>query len=294
MAKDPAFLFYSSDFLSGTLTMPMEERGQYITLLAVMHQCGRLTIEEMETVLHKPALPGVLRKFKKDSENKYYNERLEAEKSKRGVFVESRRKSLQIDNGDMVHLYLIKDPKGLYKIGSSKYPQLRLKEVIKYNPGSEFYWISPDLHDRINEKQLHDKYADKRERYDWFKLDSKDLENIVRTFRTENENENKNENRILNSSLESQENLSYPIEECLQIALRDERWVRANKTNQGEIKLFNEYLERLGKYALNPLEYKTYFAKLKGKYPDFLKKKYTIEELRILAEQFDKQNLKAV
>jgi len=42
MAKDPAFLFYSSDFLSGTFTLSNEHKGMYITLLCLQHQKGRL------------------------------------------------------------------------------------------------------------------------------------------------------------------------------------------------------------------------------------------------------------
>lgn len=191
MAKDPAFLFYSADFMMGTMILTMEERGQYITLLSVMHQQGRLTVEEMENVLHCKLSKKVLEKFLKDSENRFYSDRLETEQKKRKEFSESRRKSLDIDNGDLVHLYLIKDPKKqLYKIGSSKYPYLRIKEVVKYKPGCEFFWISEGLHERFNEKKLHELYAEKREKYDWFYLNSEDLENIVRTFRTVNENEN--------------------------------------------------------------------------------------------------------
>lgn len=36
--KDPAFLFYSSDFLSGTMLMTDEEIGQYIKLICLQHQ----------------------------------------------------------------------------------------------------------------------------------------------------------------------------------------------------------------------------------------------------------------
>jgi len=78
------------------------------------------------------------------------------------------------------------------------------------------------------------------------------------------------------------------IEECLTIALADERWVRANKTNHPELVLFNDYLERLSHYDFNPADYKRYFAKLKGRYPDMLKKKYTREELLEIARQIDK------
>ena len=40
MAKDPAFLFYSSDFLTGTMFMTNEQAGLYIRLLCAHHQHG--------------------------------------------------------------------------------------------------------------------------------------------------------------------------------------------------------------------------------------------------------------
>ena len=40
MAKDPAFLFYSSDFLTGTMFMTNEQVGLYIRMLAAQHQHG--------------------------------------------------------------------------------------------------------------------------------------------------------------------------------------------------------------------------------------------------------------
>ena len=42
MGKDPAFLFYSGDFLSGTIDMSCEEVGAYIRLLAYQHQHGSI------------------------------------------------------------------------------------------------------------------------------------------------------------------------------------------------------------------------------------------------------------
>ena len=40
MAKDPAFLFYPSDFLTGTMFMNNEQIGIYIRLLCSQHQHG--------------------------------------------------------------------------------------------------------------------------------------------------------------------------------------------------------------------------------------------------------------
>lgn len=38
--KDPAVLFYTSDFLGGAALMNMKERGQYITLLCLQRERG--------------------------------------------------------------------------------------------------------------------------------------------------------------------------------------------------------------------------------------------------------------
>lgn len=43
--KDPAFLFYSKDWLEGTAEMTSEEKGVYIDLLAHQHQKGSLPAE---------------------------------------------------------------------------------------------------------------------------------------------------------------------------------------------------------------------------------------------------------
>jgi hypothetical protein len=45
MSKDPAFLFYSKDWISGTSEMLPEEKGIYIDLLCYQHQNGNLPID---------------------------------------------------------------------------------------------------------------------------------------------------------------------------------------------------------------------------------------------------------
>jgi uncharacterized protein YdaU (DUF1376 family) len=45
MGKDPAFLFYSKDWLEGTAELTSEEKGVYIDLLAHQHQKGSLPAE---------------------------------------------------------------------------------------------------------------------------------------------------------------------------------------------------------------------------------------------------------
>lgn len=88
--KDPAFLFYSSDFLSGTMLMTDEEIGQYIKLLCLQHQKGHLKEKDMLNIC-KTYNEDIFSKFKKDEEGNYYNERLEYESNKRKAYSESRK-----------------------------------------------------------------------------------------------------------------------------------------------------------------------------------------------------------
>jgi len=90
MAKDPAFLFYSSDFLNGVADLTMEERGQFITLLCLQHQKGTLTDKTIRLSLGSVSVD-VLSKFSKDKFGNFYNNRLSNEIEKRIQFTESRR-----------------------------------------------------------------------------------------------------------------------------------------------------------------------------------------------------------
>lgn len=86
--------------------------------------------------------------------------------------------------------------------------------------------------------------------------------------------------------------IRFTIEKCLDVSLLDHRWVKANKATEQELLLFNNYLEQQGKYEMLPIDYKKYFCTIKGKYPDLIKKKFSIEELREMAKQMDEQELK--
>jgi uncharacterized protein YdaU (DUF1376 family) len=90
MAKDPAFLFYSNDFLTGVQDLTMEERGQYITLLCLQHQKGHLTDKIIRLTCHGNAAADVLAKFKVDSDGLFFNSRLEIETEKRKVHSEKQ------------------------------------------------------------------------------------------------------------------------------------------------------------------------------------------------------------
>ncbi len=90
MAKDPALLFYTGDFLVGTMTMTNEQRGKYILLLCMQHQQGFLTDEDMKENLDDTDIK-VFNKFEKLSDGKYYNLRLREEAERRKSYSESRR-----------------------------------------------------------------------------------------------------------------------------------------------------------------------------------------------------------
>jgi hypothetical protein len=92
MAKDPAFLFYTSDFLSGVVDLTMEERGQYITLLCLQHQKGFLNEKTIRLCVGSVSVD-VMSKFKQSEDGNYYNERLLEEVEKRKFFIDSRREN---------------------------------------------------------------------------------------------------------------------------------------------------------------------------------------------------------
>jgi hypothetical protein len=90
MAKDPAFLFYSSDFLVGTYTMTDAQVGQYVRLMCLQHQHGHLDVDTIRSVMRGELDNLVMSKFRKDGDGRYYNERLDTEVNKRRDYSKSR------------------------------------------------------------------------------------------------------------------------------------------------------------------------------------------------------------
>lgn len=100
MAKDPAFLFYSGDFLVGTALFTEAETGQYIKILCFMHQSGHISKEDMFNICPNISFK-VLAKFKTDKDGLFYNERLDIEVEKRKNYSESRRNNrLKVKNSN--------------------------------------------------------------------------------------------------------------------------------------------------------------------------------------------------
>lgn len=87
--KDPAVLFYTQDFLTGTMLMTDEQVGQYIKLLCLQHQNGGLTERDMLKICGKYD-EDIFKKFEV-IEGKFCNKRMLLEANKRKKFTESRR-----------------------------------------------------------------------------------------------------------------------------------------------------------------------------------------------------------
>lgn len=90
MAKDPAFLFYTNDFLSGTQFFTDEQVGKYLRLLMAQHQHGHLS-EKQVLFICKTFDSDIMEKFIKDDAGFYFNSKLEKLINERISFSESRR-----------------------------------------------------------------------------------------------------------------------------------------------------------------------------------------------------------
>ena len=99
MSKDPAVLFYTSDFLSGTFTMTNEQVGKYIRLLCLQHQKGKLTEKDMLSICQAYDVD-IWEKFEQ-VDGFFINNRMYDEAIRRSKFTESRRnnaKSVKTDS----------------------------------------------------------------------------------------------------------------------------------------------------------------------------------------------------
>ena len=89
--KDPAFLFYSSNFMTGTMFMTDEQVGKYIRLLCAQHLSADDRLSEKHMILICGSLDAdITAKFHIDADGFYYNERLRAERIKRSNYSQSR------------------------------------------------------------------------------------------------------------------------------------------------------------------------------------------------------------
>ena len=92
MAKDPAILFYSADFLMQSSNLTMEERGIYITFLCLQHQIGHLDAKTISLQFNQNQLTeDILKLLECDDDGKLYSIWLDEIIAKRKAYSESRR-----------------------------------------------------------------------------------------------------------------------------------------------------------------------------------------------------------
>jgi hypothetical protein len=142
MAKDPAVLFYTSDFLSGTFTMDNEQVGKYIRLLCLQHQKGKLSEKDMLSIC-KAYDNEIWDKFKIE-DGLYYNDRMYNETIRRQKFSESRRNNAKSTKKEST---------------SEAYAQHMETETenrtitINENINIDFEWFWNDYDKKIGDKQ---------------------------------------------------------------------------------------------------------------------------------------------
>ena len=87
--KDPAVLFYTSDFLASTLLWSYEDIGRYIRLLCLQHQQGGLTEGDLSAVAE--GSERVRAKFTQGEDGLYFNPRMLEESEKRARYLSAQR-----------------------------------------------------------------------------------------------------------------------------------------------------------------------------------------------------------
>jgi hypothetical protein len=175
MAKDPAFLFYSSDFLTGVSDLTMDERGQYITLLCLHHQKGRLSRKAIK-IATPNATADVLAKFSQDESGLFFNKRLEDEQKKRAEHSKKqadrakkgweKRRSPSYATADATALPLENENESVNRIKDKGEKEEKAK--IELWPSFEDFW---DLYD----KKIGRPKAESK----WDKLKQKTKEEIM-------------------------------------------------------------------------------------------------------------------
>jgi len=181
MAKSPAVLFYTSDFLTGTTLFTDEQTGQYIKLLCHQHQLGHLPKNHMISVCLSYDSP-VIKKFMIDNNGLYYNKRMDEEIEKRASYCNSRsnnksgrknKKSYDKSYGNHMNNHMdnendnenkdIKedDNKNKFDLFRTKYPGTKRGNETEYNnfikKHGDWKDILPLLSDIIDKQIAHKK-----------------------------------------------------------------------------------------------------------------------------------------
>lgn len=144
----------------------------------------------------------------------------------------------------------------------------------KIKGGYQISWVSESIYKRRSYSESRAKNRQSKNK--------KDMKTYVQHM--ENEIEIENVNDII------EEARIFTIEECLAISLKDDRWVKANKTNQRELGEFNKLMEKRGIYVRNALDYKNHFSNWKKN--EFKNPVLSIESAKIARDIENEKNEK--
>lgn len=103
MAKDPAFLFYPSDWDGGTKLFTRAQKGAYMDLLMCQFHSGHMTSHDVAHVLGQNDFDAMWEsklkaKFQQDEDGNFFNQRLEDEQLRRKKWCASRNNNKQGSN----------------------------------------------------------------------------------------------------------------------------------------------------------------------------------------------------
>jgi len=167
--QDPAFLFYPSDFITGTMFFSDEQVGKYIRLMCAQKLTGHLTDEEFMQICKTPD-EKILKKYVRDDKGLLFNEVLDKHINKRNAFTESRRAAKSKTPDDAIKTYILKDnASGLFKIASSVNPLRAFAELTGKGLNYSIVWIS-EIMERSKELEIHEIFAAKKIKTSWYSL----------------------------------------------------------------------------------------------------------------------------
>jgi hypothetical protein len=75
----------------------------------------------------------------------------------------------------------------------------------------------------------------------------------------------------------------HSLEHCLEIALKDAGFVKANKTSKRELEIFNDFLRKTGESEKDFIDYKKHFGNKKIKNPELFKQNATTNYTKTIA-----------
>ena len=292
--KDPAFLFYSQDFYSGTRLMLPNERACYIDLLIYQHQ-NNFIPNDLDRVLmfcsgiNKATLKATLKaKFKK-SDSGWYNERL------KNIIIERKEFKNKLSNSGKIGQFWEK-----IKVLINHQDYNKIRQSLEYKTKDEMFELISKV-DYNNKEKLQgwlkgwlkhiedeneDKDEDKPKKYDFSVFSSQIIKLSTRVIKLFPEiivkdltNKQKYDWVTTLDKLNRIDELSiFEIEKIIKFGRESDFWssnflsvLKLRKNNKDGIKYFIVFQEQMKKKKNTGAVTKESICKNPQNYPDRLK-----------------------